>query len=268
MKTETAQKEEYKEFRLRVVLAIVFLGPVFGLGAALPWIFSDLPQGLLFLLWVYLAVYLVEVVSGFLLLRTGLARWFISFISALMVTGGIFGVSVLFILPKVESIGVYCLILASWILLFPLMWWWGARIFCTKDGEIKDAVLRSKRIDLEAQTYSPYHFPDNLFEAGWARKTVALSTAVGGLAIGLSVYVSHLVNTRMPDSEYGYGAFWGYLLVLLSVACVSAPYHEWRWIRNWEKKTGRRIYVKEIIEYKRLQERKLAEQSKLRSSRN
>jgi hypothetical protein len=252
METNIGLLAGYREFRLRVVLPIIFLGPGFGFASALPWIFPDLPQDFLFLLWVYLGVYAIEVIAGFFLLRTGYSAWFAFFISLLMVTIGFFGLSLLLILPKVESTTVYRWIGVSWFFLFPLMWWWGSRVYCSK-GEIKDAVLKSKRIDIEAGTYSPYLFPDDLFEAGWARSAVALSATAGGIFIGLGVYLGHVVSTRSVDGELLLGAAVGYLLVILSVTVISAIYHEWLWIRKWEKKTGRKMYIKEIIEWKRLQ---------------
>ena len=254
-------REEYQEFRLKILLGLFFLGLGFGAATALPLLIAELPRFTIAVFWLYLFVYVIELWAGVMLLRTGWSYWFELFISSAMGGMGIFALSLFFILQQPFTIGVIAVIGLSWVLLSPVMWWWGSRIFCEANGEIKEAVFRSKRIDLERQTYSPYLFPGNLFRAGWARKSVALSTAIGGAAIGLSVYVSHLVNTRLPDAENAYGAFWGYLLVLLSVACISAPYHEWRWIHRWEKKTGRKIYVKEIIEYKRLQQAKKAEQN-------
>lgn len=252
--SEIAEKE-YKDFRLLILLAICVLGPVFGIAPALPIIFTDLSRFVIVLFWLYPFVFLAELIAGMLLLRDGWSLWFTTFISAAMIGMGVFGASLFFIASRIEGQGELWLSLTSWFILSVVMWWWGSRVYCSS-GEIKETVLRSKRIDLEQATYSPYHYPSDLFKAGWARSTVSLSVLVGGTVIGISVFVNHLLSSRNPEGESFWAAICGYILVLISVASISAPYHEWRWMRRWEKKTGRKIYVKEIIEYKRLKQKK------------
>lgn len=267
MTFEEVTRRNYKNLKWLLLMVCFFLGPLFAVMTSVPLWQPELPRFTIIFFWLYLLVYAAYLAPLIFLFKEGWFGWFSIFLGSAIASMGICAASGFFILLGVSLVRDIFFVFGSWFVLSLLMWWWGSRIYLSKD-EIKEAVLRSKRIDLEQATYSPYRIPHDLYKAKWAKASLILGVTSVGAVAGLAAFLSYFISTRGGDSEGFWGAFWAYLLVPLSIFCLSAGYHEWRWMRRWEKKTGQKIYVKEIIEYKRLQERKQAEQAKLRSQRN
>lgn len=257
---------DYKNLRWLTFTWVFLAGPVLALvyvAPPLPW--HPYLNGVLFTL--YLLVYSFELIALYFLFSKGHFLWFAIFLfSALSGLALSFAICLLKF-ANVDSRQTALLVAASWLFLSPFMYWWGRRMYVSK-GELKEAIFRAKRIDIEAGTYSPFRVPHDLYQTKWSKFLISSYGLVLTLALIIAGAVSHFVSSRDLDPDHYLGTVAAYLVVPLVIAGLSGWFQEWKWLYKWEKKTGRKIYVKEIIDYKRLKERQQAERSKLGSSQN
>jgi hypothetical protein len=244
-------KAKYNEFKLPLLVCVFLGGPAMAVVAALPYIDTGLPGFAKIFSWLFFFVYVVQMLCMGFLFHEGWYRWYAFVLVTFALGVGCMGAVCFITFGGIRSIEGFKLTLLSWATSIPVTWWWGSRIFLSK-GEIKEAVLRSKRIDLDDATYSPYKIPPDIYKSNWARRWLAFDSLFAGLAIGIAVYLAYLAGERSSGSESMYGAFWGYILVPISFLLVSSCFHEAAWMYRWEKKNGRKIYVKRIIDWKRL----------------
>lgn len=225
------------------VLALVYMAP------PLPW--HPYVNRVLFTL--YLLIYFFELIALYLLFSNGRFVWFVILLTSTAIGFALCFAVGLFKFANFNSFQAVLLILGSWIFLSPFMWWWGSRKLCLPDGELKEALFEAKRIDLEAATYSPYRVPHDLFQTKWSKFLISSYGFVLTIALIITGVVSHFISSRNLDPGHYLALFFAYLLIPVIIYALSIWVHEWQWIMKWEKKTGRKIYVKEIIEWKRLQ---------------
>lgn len=254
---EEVAARDYKNLRSLVFTCLFFIAPFFAFMTSVPLWQPELPRYTVFFFWLYLVVYTAELVIATMLLKDGWSLWLTLFLSTVAIGLGIWSASGFFLMLGVTTIKKLGTTILGWVILAPLMWWWGSRVYLSK-GEIKEAVLRSKRIDLEQATYSPYLIPHDLYQAKWARLTLVANVALVSVAASAGALISHFASSRNADPGQLGISIVGFSLVLASIFMVSTGYHEARWMRGWEKKTGRKIYVKEIIRWKQLQAQKQA----------
>ena len=255
---------DYKNLHWLMFGMAFWVGPVCTL---MVWRWPEDPYFHVAFFWVYLLIYSIELTALFFLFFNG---WFMPFVVFLFsaVAGLMLAfAATLFKFANIDSIQPVLLIVASWLFLSPLMYWWGSRILISK-GEPKEAIFRAKRIDLEAGTYSPYRVPHDLYQTKWSKFLISSYGLVLTLALIVAGAVSHFVSSRNLDPNHYVVTFFAYLLVPVCIYVLCGWFQEWKWLYQWEKKTGRKMYIKEIIEYKRLKERQQAERSKLGSSQN
>jgi hypothetical protein len=242
---------DYKNFRWLIFVMTFLAGPLLTLmyiAPPLPW-YDFLNRTLLA---IYLLIYFVELATLYLLFSNGWFPWFSIFLTSTLI-GLTFSFAVgFFKFTNVASFQIMLLVVATWIFLSPFMYWWGKRMYISK-GEIKEAIFRAKRIDLEAGTYSPYRVPHDLYQTKWSKFLISSYGLILTLALVVAGMVSHFVSSRNLDPDHYLGIFSAYLIVPLMVAALSGWFQEWKWLYRWEKKTGRKMYIKEIIEWKRLQ---------------
>lgn len=120
-----------------------------------------------------------------------------------------------------------------------LVWRWASHAYDT--DAIKES-LASKRIDIQKGVFSPFSTPivpkiKNL-------NSIFMGAVIGGTALILLpvlVLGPHWTGRYLSEIKiFGSGVCF-YLFLLASLAFISLSFSEYRWMRLWEKQSGRKI---------------------------
>ncbi|MBI3313391.1 MAG: hypothetical protein HYZ83_04090 [Candidatus Omnitrophica bacterium] len=194
---------------------------------------------------------LILIVSSVMGLINGRALyWFLFVITGIGLLGGIFLAGLLPILEMKNSILTFCFHFSLLISCF-FAWRWGAGVY---NQDTMKEVLISKRIDLEKGTYSPFTFPFGVLKSKSSQKWFIIANTSGPLFITVAVVLAGAMGKHAPNIGRLWGGLCIYITIVLFVGSIRAALGEYSWIRNWEKETGRKMYISYVVDWKRYKE--------------
>ena len=223
---------DYKNFRWLMFMGVFFVGPLF------LYVISPIPGHAsvnVALFWIYLLTYFIQLVALCLLFLRGLFHSFVICLSSAISGFLLFSISTFFYFSRAYFIPSGLWVVASWLFLSPFMWWWGKRTLVL-NGELKEAIFRAKRIDIEAGTYSPYRVPHDLYQTKWSKFLISSYGLVLTLALIVTGAVSHFVSSRNMDPNHYIATFFAYLLVPTCIYVLSGWFQEWKWLYQLENR--------------------------------
>ncbi|MBI3313389.1 MAG: hypothetical protein HYZ83_04080 [Candidatus Omnitrophica bacterium] len=238
-------KSNLEDLQLSII-AVVFFGAMFGLMAIF------IPENFNFTFSIFaLMFWSGALISAFGGIVNGRAYWWFVNVNCLFLLCSLFSISMLVMIFNIKTVFEFLVLLMFFLPPCFFSWRWGASIY---SFETMKEVLVSKRIDVEKGTYSPFTFPFGILKTKSSKKWFILANASGPLIITLSLVFGRWLGKLSPRVENHWGAFCAFALVVLFVGCIRAGSGEYSWIRNWEKETGRKMYISYVVDWKRYKE--------------
>ena len=125
-------------------------------------------------------------------------------------------------------------ILWSTYIILSLPFWKLSELYMNK---MRERVIKYGRFDFENGVFYPFLMvpPDTTLGK--------LFVTAGPILLGLMIYSGFHFRRTHPTMEGFIGDILGYLVGVIFLFASSCAYHELRFIRQWEKETGRTMYV-------------------------